>query len=80
LLSPLWAAHWRSREYAADAYAASLGQAEDLARHLADFEQPFDVPQPGLLIKAASHPPIALRIERLLEGGSNSSPASSWRQ
>jgi Zn-dependent protease with chaperone function len=70
LLAPLWAAYWRSREYAADAYAASLGQAEDLARHLADFEQPFDAPQPGLLFKAASHPPVALRIERLLEGGS----------
>ena len=54
LLGPLWAVYWRSREYAADAYAASLGQAEDLARHLADFEQPFDVPQPGLLVKAAA--------------------------
>lgn len=70
LLGPLWAAYWRSREYAADAYAASLGQSEDLARHLADFEQPFDAPQPGLLFKAASHPPVALRIERLLERGS----------
>ncbi|MGA8746431.1 MAG: M48 family metalloprotease [Solirubrobacterales bacterium] len=70
LLGPTWGAYWRSREYAADAYAGSLGQAEDLARHLADFEQPFDPPQPGLLFKAASHPPVALRIERLLEGGS----------
>jgi len=70
LLRPLWATYWRSREYAADAYAASLGQAEDLARHLADFEQPFDAPQPGLLFKADSHPPVALRIERLLERGS----------
>jgi len=66
LLGPLWAAHWRSREYAADAYAASLGQGEDLARHLSDFEQPFDAPQPGLLFKAANHPPVALRVERLL--------------
>ncbi|MGA8744525.1 MAG: M48 family metalloprotease [Solirubrobacterales bacterium] len=70
LLGPLWDAYWRSREYAADAYAASLGQGEDLARHLADCEQPFDGPQPGLLFKAASHPPVALRIERLQEGGS----------
>lgn len=66
LLAPLWAAHWRAREYAADAFAASLGQAEDLARHLADTEQAFDAPRPGLLLRAASHPPVALRIERLL--------------
>jgi Zn-dependent protease with chaperone function len=65
LLSPLWAAHWRAREYAADAYAANLGQTEDLARHLADFELPFDAPRPGLLFKAANHPPVALRVERL---------------
>ena len=66
LLAPLWATHWRAREYAADDHAAQLGQGEDLARHLADFEQPFDAPQPGLLFKAANHPPVALRIERLL--------------
>jgi Zn-dependent protease with chaperone function len=74
LLNPLWAVYWRSREYAADTYAASLGQAEDLARHLSDHELPFDPPQPGLLFKAANHPPVALRVERLLaiaaDGGS----------
>ena len=67
LLAPLWAPYWRSREYAADAYAASLGMGEDLARHLNDFEQPFDVPRPGLLFNPAEHPPVAHRIERLLE-------------
>jgi Zn-dependent protease with chaperone function len=66
LLSPLWAAHWRAREYAADAYAAALGQAEDLAGYLADQEQPFDAPQPGLLFNLGEHPPVALRIERLV--------------
>lgn len=66
LLAPLWAAHWRAREYAADAYAASLGQAEDLAGYLADQEQPFDAPQPGLFFNPAEHPPVALRVERLL--------------
>ena len=66
LLAPLWAAHWRAREYAADDYAASLGQAEDLAGYLADQEQPFDAPQPGLFFNPAEHPPVALRIERLL--------------
>jgi Zn-dependent protease with chaperone function len=67
LLSPFWAAYWRSREYAADAYAASLGQAEDLARHLRDQEQPFDAPHCGLLRNGAEHPPVALRVERLLQ-------------
>ena len=67
LLSPLWAAHWRAGEYAADAHAASLGQAEDLARHLSDQELAFDAPQPGLLFNRAQHPPVALRIERLLQ-------------
>jgi len=66
LLSPLWAAHWRTREYAADAYAASLGQAEDLARHLREQVLPFDVPQRRLPWDTAQHPPTAHRIERLL--------------
>jgi Zn-dependent protease with chaperone function len=66
LLGWPWAAYWRAREYAADVYAASLGQAEDLARHLADQELPFDPPQPRRLFNLAQHPPVALRIERLL--------------
>jgi Zn-dependent protease with chaperone function len=66
LLSPLWAAHWRAREYAADAGAASLGQAEDLARHLREQVLPFDVPQRRLPWDTAQHPPTAHRIERLL--------------
>lgn len=65
LLRPLWATYWRHREFAADAYAASLGQAEDLARHLAEQELPFDPPQRRLLFNRAQHPPVALRIERL---------------
>jgi Zn-dependent protease with chaperone function len=64
LLAPLWAAHWRAREYAADAYAGSLAQGEDLARHLSDHEQLFDQPPRGLLSRA-QHPPVALRIERI---------------
>lgn len=68
LLGPLWAAYWRAREYAADAYAASLGQAEELARHLTDYELPFDPPQPYFLFNRSEHPPVALRVERLLAG------------
>lgn len=65
LLHPLWAAYWRHREHAADAHAASLGQADDLARYLADHELPFDPPQRRLLLNRAEHPPVAHRIERL---------------
>jgi Zn-dependent protease with chaperone function len=65
LLTPLWAAYWRRREYAADAYAAALGQGPDLARHLAEHELPLDNPQRRLLLNRAEHPPVALRIERL---------------
>ncbi len=67
LFGSLWAAYWRGREYAADAYAASLGQAGELARYLTDQEQPFDAPQPGLLFNRSEHPPVALRVERLQE-------------
>jgi Zn-dependent protease with chaperone function len=66
LLAPIWAAYWRSREYAADAYAGSLGQGEDLASHLRDQHQPLDLPDTGILFKEHQHPPVALRIERLL--------------
>jgi len=65
LLAPLWSAYWRSREYAADAYAASLGQGEDLARHLAAVDLPLDFPRRRFPFDLAEHPPVALRIERL---------------
>lgn len=76
LLSPIWAAYWRRREFAADAHAASLGQAEDLAVYLRERELPFDRPPRRRLVNRAEHPPVALRIERLLEaagddGGEN---------
>jgi Zn-dependent protease with chaperone function len=69
LLAPAWAAYWRSREYAADCYAGSLGQAEDLASYLRDQEQALDVPVTGIF-NERQHPPVALRIERLLEEAS----------
>jgi hypothetical protein len=66
LLAPVWAAYWRSREYAADSYAASLGQAEDLASYLRDQEQILDLPAAGIF-NERQHPPVAHRIERLCE-------------
>lgn len=61
-----WAAYWRRREYAADRYAASLGQGEELARHLSEEELPFDRPATHGAFDLAVHPPVAHRIERLL--------------
>jgi Zn-dependent protease with chaperone function len=63
LTRPLWAAYWRRREFAADAYAARLGQgpalADYLERHLLlDFAAPY--------MDGREHPYTELRIERLL--------------
>jgi Zn-dependent protease with chaperone function len=66
VLAPAWAAYWRSREFAADSHAAALGQADDLARHLADHEQPLDFACRSLPFNPSQHPPVAHRIDRLL--------------
>jgi Zn-dependent protease with chaperone function len=66
LLKPLWAPYWRAREFAADVYAASLGQAPDLARHLTEQELLFDTPRPRTLFDCVARPPVAYRVERLL--------------
>jgi Zn-dependent protease with chaperone function len=63
LTRPLWAAYWRRREFAADAYAAHLGQGSRLAdyleRHLLlDFAAPY--------MAGREHPYTELRIDRLL--------------
>jgi Zn-dependent protease with chaperone function len=65
LLGPVWAMHWRAREYAADAYAVSLGQGEDLIQHLTTSVLPFDAPQSGFLYGRFVHPSAAQRIERI---------------
>jgi Zn-dependent protease with chaperone function len=64
-VDPLWAAFWRSRERAADAYAARLGQAEVLADHLEEVEQPWERPRRYRFVDPYDHEPVALRIERL---------------
>ena len=65
LLGPLWAAHWRRREYAADARAQELGQGDDLARFLDTHALFFDVPVPFPWLSERAHPPVELRIDRL---------------
>lgn len=65
LLRPLWAAHWRRREYAADTFASGLGQGEELANFLEAHALFFDLPIPFLWASAETHPPVELRIDRL---------------
>jgi hypothetical protein len=55
---------WRYREYDADAYAAPLGCADDLAQYLLEQQLILDTPVPHLLL-IRQHPPVALRIDRL---------------
>ena len=61
-----WANYWRAREYAADAYAARLGQAAPLALLLEADVLAGDLPIPYAWIAAHSHPSTEHRIDRLL--------------
>jgi Zn-dependent protease with chaperone function len=67
MMAPAWASWWRLREYAADDYAARLGQAEELARLLEQEVLLYDIPIRFVWMTTQSHPPTALRIERLRE-------------
>lgn len=49
----------------ADSYAASLGQAEQLAEFLDLNALPWDLPIPFVWLTEASHPPTEHRIDRL---------------
>lgn len=64
-LRPIWCAFWRRREYAADRYAASLGEADNLRDFLETHSLFFDVPVPYLWLSDATHPPVELRLDRL---------------
>jgi Zn-dependent protease with chaperone function len=65
LLGFVWAAYWRSREHAADAYAVALGQGEMLAEFLESYALPNDRPVPFRFISQETHPPSELRIDRI---------------
>jgi Zn-dependent protease with chaperone function len=67
MMAPAWASWWRLREYAADDCAAGLGQAEQLANFLDENVLLYDVPIRFVWMTTESHPPTALRIERLRE-------------
>ena len=51
-----WAAYWRAREFAADQYAATLGQGPALARFLDTDALEDDLPVPFRWLSRASHP------------------------
>ena len=65
LTAPLWGRYWRGREYAADEYAASLGQADELADFLETNALIYDHPIPHIWLTQTPHPPTELRIDRL---------------
>jgi Zn-dependent protease with chaperone function len=65
LLAPLWGSYWREREYLADRYAASLGQAHELADFLELHALTHDHPVPFIWLTEHTHPPTELRIDRL---------------
>ena len=60
-----WAIYWRHREKVADAYAASLGQAEVLAAYLNVHALDGDLPTPFKAFGDSSHPWTEHRIEGL---------------
>ena len=61
-----WSAYWRGREFAADEYAAALGQGRALASFLETNALEHDLPVPFMWISAESHPSTEHRIDRLL--------------
>jgi Zn-dependent protease with chaperone function len=65
LTAPAWGAYWRQREYTADEYAASLGQADELADFLEIHALIHDHPVPFMWLTEHTHPPTELRIDRL---------------
>ena len=67
LMRTPWAAYWRTREFAADQYAASLGQGEALARFLDTNALEHDLPIPFAWLGKHSHPSTEHRIDRLLQ-------------
>jgi Zn-dependent protease with chaperone function len=65
ITSAPWAAYWRAREYAADHYAAHLGQGPALARFLDTNALENDLPIPFLWLTQHTHPATEHRIDRL---------------
>ena len=65
LTTPLWGRYWRRREYAADHYAATLGQADELADFLETHALLYDRPIPHMWLTDTDHDYTELRIDKL---------------
>jgi Zn-dependent protease with chaperone function len=65
LTTPLWGRYWRRREYAADHYAATLGQADELADFLETHALLYDRPIPYMWLTDTDHDFTELRIDKL---------------
>lgn len=70
----LWGSYWREREYTADQYAATLGQADELADFLEVHALMHDHPIPFIWLTEHTHPPSELRIDRLRKASRSSHP------
>ncbi len=65
LTANTWEMYWRSREFAADEYAARLGQAHALAQTLTHESLPHEHSIPSMRFSRATHPYTKPRIARL---------------
>jgi Zn-dependent protease with chaperone function len=65
LMRPALGGYWREREYAADRYAAALGQADELADFLEVHALIHDHPIPFIWLTEHAHPPTELRVDKL---------------
>ncbi len=65
LTTPLWGRYWREREYDADHYAATLGQADELADFLQVHALLYDRPIPFMGLTDTDHDFTELRIDKL---------------
>jgi Zn-dependent protease with chaperone function len=65
LTANTWEMYWRSREFAADEYAARLGQAHQLAQSLTHEALPHERPIRNMRFSRATHPYTKPRIARL---------------
>ena len=75
ITGPILGRYWRDREYNADQYAASLGQAEELADFLEIHALIHDHPVPFIWLTEHTHPPTELRIDRLRKAAHTQLPA-----
>jgi Zn-dependent protease with chaperone function len=74
--APMWGAVWREQEYAADAWAASIGQGEDLAEFLECHTLMHDHSIPLVGLTDHTQPPTELRIDMLRQGAQGSGARS----